>query len=271
VTTGPPTHAREHTMTATTATAPRFVGVRAEGRYRVQDTLTGEYVAICASKAKAAYAAERLNAQEAAEATAAAPVDRAAQAIEDARAHLAAHPELVDEELAAELAEESPADARSARAAELAEAVAAGEVSFDAAAAELLGGAPVAPLAVVALDGEETTVETTATPAAKPAKPAKKDDSTRAYRVGKVLREWVLSRVTPADSALVEHITGRNVCYDGTATLRLTAEWAEELSGHATDLENAAMSADENPVPVALRAPSIMAARAAQKGLAKLF
>jgi len=40
-------------------------------------------------------------------------------------------------------AEESPADARQARASELAEAVASGAVTFDAAATELLGGAPV--------------------------------------------------------------------------------------------------------------------------------
>jgi hypothetical protein len=232
VTTGPPTHAREHTMTATATTAPRFVGVRAEGRYRVQDTLTGEYVAICASKAKAAYAAERLNAQEAeatpftAEENAAlaadeaaweaqqdAPaVDRAQQAIDDARAHLAAHPELVD-----------PADEELA------------------AALQVTTGANELPAEMV--------------------------HEHRAYRIGKVLREFVLAAEKETyPAALVEHIASRNVCYDGTATLRLCFIDATDLSRAATDLENAALSGEFQA-----KAPAVMAARAARKSLAKLF
>jgi hypothetical protein len=164
-------------------------------------------------------------------------------------------------------AKESPADAREARAAELAEAVAAGDVSFDAAAAELLGGAaPVtAPLAVVTLDGQETAVEVTATPAAKPAKAG---DATVAYRIGKVLREWILAN--DADSDLAAHIASRNVCYDGTATVRVTAKWAQELSWLATDLENAAVKGDAR-IAATAKAPSIMAARAARKTLSNLF
>jgi hypothetical protein len=91
-------------------------------------------------------------------------------------------------------------------------------------------------------------------------------EETKAYRVGKVLREWVLAN--DADSDLAAHIKGRNVCYDGTATLRVTAKWAQELSWLATDLENAAIKGDAR---VTAKAPAIMAARAAQKTVANLF
>lgn len=104
------------------------------------------------------------------------------------------------------------------------------------------------------------------------AKPAKAKDDTVAYRIGKILREWVLANEARYAPALVEHIKGRNVCYDDTATLRLSAAWAAELSAAATDVENAALSGpDEAQMPVAQRAPAVMAARAARKGLAKLF
>jgi hypothetical protein len=119
-------------MTAATATA-RFVAVRAEGRYRVQDTELGIYVVTTSSKAKAQEKADAMNAATpVAEATDAdiadmvereaeyraevgittPVVDRAQQAIDDARAHLAAHPELMDDELAAVIgAPEVPAAA----------------------------------------------------------------------------------------------------------------------------------------------------------------
>lgn len=47
-----------------TATPARFAAVRAEGRYRVQDAATGEYVAVLASKAKAEERAAKMNAAE---------------------------------------------------------------------------------------------------------------------------------------------------------------------------------------------------------------
>jgi chemotaxis protein histidine kinase CheA len=262
-------------MTATTATAPRYFAARAAGRYRVVDSFgfvgqdDGSYVAAtvatCASKAKAEEKAAKLSEEFAARQAEATPFTAeenaalaAAEADELAAAQAAVDAEEAAREAAYEAAqqEESPADARQERAAELADAVAAGAVSFDAAAAELLGGAPVE------------------TPAAKPvekmaaavaAKNATKDD-TVAYRIGKVLREWVLAN--DADSDLAAHITTRNVCYDGTATLRLTAKWAQELGWLATDLENAAIRGDAR---VAAKAPAVMAARAARKGLDRLF
>ena len=87
--------------------------------------------------------------------------------------------------------------------------------------------AEVAPLEVVTLDGEELTVEVTATEVA-----------TKAYRIGKLLRTWVLARGADSyDAALVAHITAANECYDGTATLRLTAAWSEVLINAAADMD----------------------------------
>jgi hypothetical protein len=151
--------------------------------------------------------------------------------------------------------------------------------------------APAAPLEVVTLDGEEAqaaeedatrefVVEATniltGAPEVKPLpeRPitqntlAAVEAETKAYRIGKVLREFILASVTPADSDLVAHIASRNVCYDGTATLRVTAKWAQELSWLATDLENAAVKDDSR---VAAKAPAIMAARSARKTLGNLF
>jgi hypothetical protein len=264
-----PTVQEDTAMTATAATAVaeairietgRYSVARISGRYRVVDN-GGAVLVTVSSKAAGQKWIDR-KVQDAADAAEAATAERETRR-QEAIAAQAAEDATVAEAIAAAVPEEASADARQARAAELAEAVAAGDVSFDAAAAELLGGAPVAPLAVVTLDGQETTVEATATPAAKP---AKAKDDTVAYRIGKILREWVLANEARYAPALVEHIKGRNVCYDDTATLRLSAAWAAELSAAATDVENAALSGEFQA-----KAPAVMAARAARKGLAKLF
>lgn len=158
--------------------------------------------------------------------------------------------------------------------------------------------APTAPLEVVTLDGEETSVEVTATPAKKgpspeavakavkqlqeeltanadaigavlseplpgeetPAPAAKPESDTKAYRIGKVLRDFILEHPADYDAIVVDHLATRNVCYDGTATLRVSFQAAAELTKAAKDLEASATA------PWAL-----MAARSAQKTLAKLF
>lgn len=265
-------------MNATT-TAPRYFATRTAGRYRVFDTqgATEVEVAVCSSKAKAQEKADKLNAADldarlaaAADAAEAQAEDTLVEAVnrgdeagaDNARAALdtlvgrpTAKRSL--EELSAAVAEESPADARSERATALAEQVAAGELSFDDAAAELLTGRPVAkPVEVMA-------AAVAAKVAAKPA--------TAAYRIGKVLREFILTQVTPADSELVAHIVGRNVCYDGTATLRVTPEWVAELSAFATALENDALSGEKSTLAASLRAPAVNAARGARKTLGALF
>jgi hypothetical protein len=213
-------------MTATTAAA-RFIAVRAEGRYRVQDTLAAAndgplYVAVTASKAKAEEKAAKLNAAEPVPFTA---EENAALAAAEA-----------DELAAAQAAVDAEEAAREERAAMQADIIA-----------------------------RSTELAAAVAPAAKP---AKAKDDTVAYRIGKVLREWVLAN--DADSELAAYIITRNVCYDGTATLRVTAKCAQELSWLATDLENAAVKGDTR-IAAAAKAPSIMAARAARKTLGNLF
>lgn len=99
--------------------------------------------------------------------------------------------------------------------------------------------APVAPLEVVTLDGEELSVEVTATPAA--------EATTKAYRIGKLLREFVLAGDDnghhAVSAALRDHVASRNVCYDGTATLRLTPAFAEELINAASEMDAEAKAA----------------------------
>jgi hypothetical protein len=141
-------------MNAATATAARFTAVRAEGRYRVQDTATGEYIATAASRAKAEERAAKLNAAEDREGTTL--LERSADAhgteglTDEGRAALEGLAAAVTEEPAVEATtepapseEESPSDARSDRAGELAAAVASGALTFDAAAAALLTEHPV--------------------------------------------------------------------------------------------------------------------------------
>lgn len=94
----------------------------------------------------------------------------------------------------------------------------------------------VAPLEVVTLDGEELSVEVTATEA-----------TTKAYRIGKLLREFVLAGDDnghhAVSAALRDHVASRNVCYDGTATLRLTPAFAEELINAASEMDAEAKAA----------------------------
>lgn len=271
-------------MTATATASPRFYAVRAEGRYRVIDgdlidaRQDGDapgtaYVATCSSRAKAEEKAAKLNAES-----------------EEAEMVGTFGPRR----------EDSPADARQADAKLAAEMVAAGTVSFEDAAAALLTGtsvlAAVSPAAAKGTTRTETgavvlasglvegSEEANAAEAAEmarlekamakqaPAKPApaKAASDTQAWRIGKLLREWVLAHPRDTDAVLVDHIATRNVCYDGTATLRVSAQWVEELSAAATALENAA-TGTEATVEAALRAPSVRAARASRTGLAKLF
>lgn len=285
----PVTHATEEpAMTATIS--PRYYATRSAGRYRVIDTqATGGNGIVCASKAKAEEKAAKLNAEAAAEQAAFAEELAADKAVMEESWGIPPVPPMVAAEDAltdainrgdeagadlhrAELVEleDSPADARQANATLAAEMVAAGTVSFEDAAAALLTGTPVEAKLDAARDAalapqraaRAAGVEGFAKPAA----------DTQAWRIGKLLREFILegAPATAASSALVEHISSRNVCYDGTATLRVTAAWAEELSAAATALENAA-TGEKATVEAALRAPSVRAARASRTGLAKLF
>jgi hypothetical protein len=205
----------------------------------------------------------------------------------DAAAELAAEQAVIDAAEAAREAaweaaqQESPADARSARATELAGAVTAGAVSFDAAAAELLGGAPVeTPAERIARSAELSAAVAADVAQVREVPRTEVEDRVEAamtaevpvksWRIGKVLRDFILANEADYDTALVLHMRDRNVCYDGTSTLRLSPAWARGLSAAATDLEDAAVSGDAR-IATTLRAPSVNAARAARKGLAKLF
>jgi len=170
-------------MTAATATPARFYAARADGRYRVIDGAVidaredgdapgAAYVATCSSRAKAEAKAAQLNAEEAA----------------------------VDAKIADEAAAEAAhAEAHEARIDALADAVTAGDVSFDAAVAELLSGTPTAPLAVVTLDGKDTSVEVAPTPAAEA--PAEKAKAVRCH--GPIHRLLLNDLTVPEEHAAV--------------------------------------------------------------------
>lgn len=82
-----------------------------------------------------------------------------------------------------------------------------------------------------------------------------REEETKAYRIGKLLRAFVLDHAAEYPAGLVAHIETRNVCYDGTSTLRLTASWAEALINAASDMDTEAK----------------VAARAARRTLYALF
>jgi predicted DNA binding protein len=252
-------------MNATATDSIRFTAVRLAGRWKVEDAATGETVT-CASRAKAEERAAKLNAAEERAGSdrpehrpenlpATAPlevvtldgeettvlveetpaVDRAQQAIEDARAHLAAHPELVDAEAAAVLAEEAPeltpaelaakiaaeaeeegryADSREARAAELAERVNAGEMTFDEAAALLI-------------------TERGAAPA-----PAEKAEPMKSLWVAAAFVPIILADAAPERATLVAKLDASVPNNRGGRTVRLTRAEAEELAAIGTEIEN---------------------------------
>jgi hypothetical protein len=250
---------------STTATPARYYASRADGRYRVIDS-QGErtegtlYVSTHASRAKAEEKAAALNAAEPWGTPEVPPMRECAD--DTCCGEEAPLLSSADRVAAATAPRPVPMGAAVVAAASPAAAVGTTRTEDGAVvlASGLVEGTPAADAAEAA-ESARLDAELGITPAAA-------EEETQAYRIGKVLREWTLA--TGAPSALVEHITGRNVCYDGTATLRLTAEWAEELSGFATALENAALSgADE--VPVAMRAPAVRAARASRTTLGKLF
>jgi hypothetical protein len=91
----------------------------------------------------------------------------------------------------------------------------------------------------------ETPAEATVVTEDAPAAPAVAE--TKAYRIGKLLREFVLASDDDGhhqvSAALVEHVASRNVCYDGTATLRLTPAFAEELINAASAMDAEAKAA----------------------------
>jgi hypothetical protein len=115
--------------------------------------------------------------------------------------------------------------------------------------ADAFGALRVTPARGVSKPAAEAVTEAPA-PAAvvteeAPAAPAATD--TKAYRIGKLLREYVLAHAASDElrvsSALVAHVASRNVCYDGTATLRLTPAWAEELINAASEMDAEAKAA----------------------------
>lgn len=254
-------------MTATTATAARFVAVRAEGRYRVQDTTTGEYVVIAASKAKAAYAADRLNEQEAA-----AAAEVAAE--ETAQAEVPANGYDADAVTAAiATAVTGPADARQETATELAQAVADGAVSFDAAATALLSGngaALVAELSAPTNDEAEWLAHVNAdapadeepeaaqsteepreeapvaeeTPAA-PEAPEQPEDApaVASVRVPGRIVAFALARPDSYGAELRAALDARKATKDGSRTVKLAHALRAELLSVAQDVEMDARAA----------------------------
>lgn len=250
---------------STTTTAPaRYYAARADGRYRVidgrlidarqdGDAPGAAYVSTHSSRAKAEAKAAALNAAEP-WGTPEVPPMR----------------ECADDTCCGET---GPADARQERADELAEAVAAGEVDFDTAVAELLGGAAASPAVVREVPRTEVEDRVEASMARAAAKKADEatapaEEETKAYRIGKVLDEWITAHAADYPADLVGYIAGRNLCYDGTRTLRVTPAWVEALSAVATDVENAALG---EGMDAALRAPAVRASRAARATLGKLF
>jgi hypothetical protein len=191
--------------------------------------------------------------------------------------------ELTPAELAAKVAAEAEdegryADAGEARATALAEAVTAGTLTFDAAVAHLLGGAPVtltAPLAVVTVDGEETTVEAaptdvraatdaawTAALAAPPAEkaPAKKrkpeTERMTSLWVARNMVEGLIARAADADPAVASIAAKVDASVPnnrGGRTIRLTKADLLALSAIATEVENAATEAAEGTVAMSAR------------------
>jgi hypothetical protein len=260
-------------MTATTATATelgirlsgeRFYAARAEGRYRVIDgdlidaRQDGDapgtaYVATCASRAKAEEKAAALNAELAAEDALTAAINRGDEAgADNARAELAATYEAQGE---------TPADAAALAAADTGAAIVA---AVSPAAAKGVtrteDGAVVLASGLVEGSAEANAAEAAESARFEAAHAAKPEADTKAYRIGKVLREYVLGADATAAPSLVAHIASRNVCYDGTATLRLSFADAAVLAQMAADLEKTAT------------APwATMAARSAQKTLRNLF
>lgn len=181
------------------------------------------------------------------------------------------------EAAAVQAALESPADARHARTVELAEAVASGSVSFDAAAAELLGGAPVTlaearedllpavaeqvddaeladALAAAGIEVEEETPapapkrvalgsypERKAPAAKKAAAPA--GEPVRSLWVAAAFVPIILADTAPERASLVAKVDASVPNARGGRTIRVTRQEAEELSAIGTEIETAALEA----------------------------
>lgn len=168
-------------MTATaadlriTVQGVRFVAARQDGRYRVLDQEQDfAVVGTCATRAKAEERAAAMNAAqpvaEATDADIAAMVEREAEYRE----------ELGIEAPVTRAADLGPADEKEAAASVLAEAVASGRVSFDAAASALLSGVSLETAAAIAAPQEDpadaiaaAAAEILAVASANAAKPAK--------------------------------------------------------------------------------------------------
>ena len=125
---------------------------------------------------------------------------------------------------------------------------------------------PSAPLAVVTLDGEETSVEVTATPvrsaaaawtnphaktpAALPEKAAKKtggrkaDPDTRAMWIVVKLAAIMLEDADPAHASIVRKLRAATPNGQGGRTVRLTREEAVTVAAIATEIETAALDAE---------------------------
>lgn len=247
----------EPTMTETTAPAVRFTAARVDGRWKVLDAETGT-AATAASRAKAEERAAKLNAAEAATDEKALRAEvRAEEAAQDAReaeedaaeaarqaawdAAAEAKLEVVTldgEETTVTVAEtpavESPSDARTARAAELAELVNAGKVTFEEAAAELLTLHPV----VAAPAPRKAT--------AKPAAAKAETEPMRSLWVAAAFVPIILADTAPERATLVAKLDASVPNNRGGRTVRLTRAEAEELAAIGTEIENAAGGTGRN-------------------------
>jgi hypothetical protein len=152
--------------------------------------------------------------------------------------------------------EESPADAHEARATELAEAVTAGQVSFDAAAAELLGGAPVNLRAVT--DAAWMTALTTPPAVETPAKRKAKVETERmtSLWVARNMVDGLIARgmdSNPAVASIAAKVDASTPNNRGGRTIRLTKAELQALSTIATEVENTATEAGDGTVAMSAR------------------
>lgn len=216
--------------TSTAAPADRFFVARSAGRYRVFDRLadgTEVEVAVVASRAKGEEKVAKLIAAADAELNEA---YAAKVATEDEARRRAAQDEF----------DASQADlARKHRAAELAEAVNAGRVSFDDAAAELLAAGPMQRLDPVAAAKSRPAVSA-ARPAERAAERAKiaADDTLVSVRVGQRIADGVFTADgLHAGESLRTKLEAKAPNGDGVRVVRLNGVERATLAKIATEVE----------------------------------
>jgi hypothetical protein len=151
--------------------------------------------------------------------------------------------------------EESPADTRQERATELADAVAAGAVSFDAAAAELLGGAPVETPAAKPVGTPAAAVADDAWTTALTADTGTAPELVNVY-VGASVAALVMDRAADADPATASvaiKLRHRQPNAQNYRHVKLSAAERTALAAVATEIENEAVASGAGTLARAAR------------------